>query len=145
MSSKRNLGRRDPAYLREQGNRDANEKKKRCITFCLSKQIQGEGETIKQWGELALLESLLLRLKYVGQLTIYEAKQQKYIKEYHKVAFPDNSKFTEPKHVQNVTWCVMHLTDNSKEVVVGYIEDDVFYIVFLDKEHNFWPTSLKNT
>jgi hypothetical protein len=145
MPTRKKSDRKDPAYLREQGNRNAKVKKQRCITFSLSKQIQGEGETIEQWSEQGLLETLMLRMKYVGQLTIYEAKQNKYVKEYHKVDFPENSKFSEPKHVQNVTWAVMHITDKSKEVVAGYIEDDVFYIIFLDKEHAFWPTTLKNT
>jgi hypothetical protein len=75
-----------------------------------------------------------------------EVRQNKYIKEYSKVDFPPNSEFKKPTHIGEVTWAVMHITANSKEVVVGYIdEDDVFYIIFLDKEHKFWPTTLKNT
>ncbi|WP_422354134.1 hypothetical protein [Roseivirga pacifica] len=137
--------RRDPAYLREQGNRNAAVKKERRITFSLIKQIKGEGQSIEEWNESGLLQKLLIRLKHVGQHSVHEVKQMKLIKEYHKVKFPLDSGFTEPKHVSNVTWAVMHLTDNSKEVVVGYIEEDVFYIVFLDQEHQFWPTSKKNT
>jgi hypothetical protein len=63
-----------------------------------------------------------------------------YIKQYTKVNFPPSSGFNEPKHIVGVTWAVMHITNTSKEVVVGYIEDDVFYIVFLDKNHEFWPS-----
>lgn len=144
MSSKNN-GRRDPAYIREQGNRGKVEEKKRFIMFSLSKHIQGEGQTIEEWDDLGLLKALNLRMKYIGQHTVHDVKQKKYIKEYHKVAFPDHSKFTHPKHIANVTWAVMHLTDKSKEVVAGYIENDVFYIVFLDMNHDFWPTALKNT
>ena len=144
MAAKRNE-RRDPAYLREQGNRSKNIQRSRLITFSLSKHIKGEGQSIEEWGDLGLLKALNLRMKYLGQLNIHEVKQAKYIKEYHKVSFPENSEFSEPKHVQNGTWAVMHLTDNSKEVVVGYIEEDVFQIVFLDKDHKFWPSKLKNT
>lgn len=53
--------------------------------------------------------------------------------------FPPNSAFTPPKHITGVTWAVIHITPKSKEVVVGFIEDDVFYVIFLDKEHKFWP------
>ena len=59
--------------------------------------------------------------------------------------FAEDSGFENPAHINNVTWAVIHVTDNSKEVVAGYIEDDVFYVVFLDKEHKFWPCAKKNT
>lgn len=137
--------RRDPAYVREQGIREKVEKSGRNITFCFSKQIKGEGQTIEEWNDLGLLGQLILRLKYLGQYPALIVRQKKWIKEYHKVIFPPKSKFTEPKHIINVTWSVIHITPTSKEVVVGYIDNDVFYIIFLDKDHVFWPTDLKNT
>jgi len=144
MASKRKQ-RQDPAYIREQGKREANNKKERNITFCFSKHVIAEGETFEEWEKLGFLKLLIIRLKYLGQYPALTVRQKKWIKEYHKVDFPPNSKFTEPKHVQNVTWAVMHITPTSKEVVAGYIEDEVFYIIFLDKDHKFWPTKLKNT
>lgn len=143
VKSKKN--RKDPAYLREQGKRNAVVNKERNITFSLIKHIKAEGQSIEEWNTLGLLEKLLLRLKHIGQHSVHVVRQNQWIKEYHKISFPPNSKFTEPKHVSNITWAVMHITNNSKEVVVGYIEDDVFYIVFLDKDHEFWPSQLKNT
>ena len=137
--------RRDPAYLREQGKRDAYVKKQRNITFSFSKHIQGEGQTIEEWSNLGLLKKLIIRIKYLGQHPTTVVRQNKWIKEYHKVHFPPNSEFKEPKHVSGVIWAVMHITENSKEVVVGFIEEDVFYIIFLDKDHKFWPSKLKNT
>ena len=115
------------------------------ITFSLSKHITAEGQSIEEWNELGLLGQLNLRMKYVGQHPTLYVRQNQLIKEYHKVEFPPNSGFTHPKHVGDVTWAVMHLTPTSKEVVAGYIEDDVFYIIFLDKDHQFWPSKLKNT
>lgn len=143
MVSKR--AKKDPAYLREQGKRDAVKKSDRLLTFSFSKHIKGEGQTIEEWGELGLLTLLTIRLKYLCQYSALIVRQNKWIKEYHKVEFPPNSKFTEPKHIEKVTWAVLHITPTSKEVAIGYIENEVFYIVFLDKEHHFWPTELKNT
>ena len=145
MGNKRKAERNDPAYLREQGNRGAVGKRERYVTFSLSKHIQGEGQTIEEWNDLGLLGTLLLRIKAVGQHSALDVRRQEMIKEYHKVDFPPNSGFTHPKHVGAVTWAVMHITPTSKEVVVGYFEEDVFYIVFLDKDHRFWPSSLRNT
>jgi len=145
MVSRKKKERRDPAYIREQGKREAYVKKQRNITFSFSKHIKGEGQTIEEWAKLGLLEILIIRIKYLGQHTSLTVRQEKLIKEYHKVSFPPESEFKEPKHIIGVTWAVMHITNNSKEVVAGFIEDDVFYIIFLDKDHEFWPSNLKNT
>jgi hypothetical protein len=145
MPSKKNSQKHDPAYLREQGKRTAIGDKQRYLTFTFSKHIQGEGQTIEEWARLGLLEPLIIRLKYVGQHTTQYVRQNQLIKEYHKVSFPLDSGFREPKHVIGVTWAVMHITNTSKEVVVGYIEEDIFYIIFLDKDHIFWPSKKKNT
>lgn len=133
------------AYIRKQGARTAVEKKQRKLTFSFSKHIKGEGQSIKEWENLKLLGLLLERIKNLGQYSALEVRQKKWIKEYHKVAFPPDSVFSEPKHITNQTWAVMHITPKSKEVVVGFIEDEVFYIIFLDKAHQFWPSKLKNT
>lgn len=145
MARDKKAERKDPAYLREQGKRKEVGLRQRNITFSLSKHIVGEGQSIEEWSYLGLLGQLNLRMKYVGQHPTLFVRQNQLIKEYHKVEFPPNSGFTHPKHVGEVTWAVMHLTPTSKEVVAGYIEDDVFYIIFLDKDHQFWPSKLKNT
>lgn len=134
-----------PTYIREQGKRGEIGNKQRNLSFSFSKHIKAEGQSIEEWGQLGLLKPLLIRIKNLGQHTALTVRQNKWIKEYHKVNFPPNSGFKEPKHIIGVTWAVMHLTDTSKEVVVGYIEDDIFYIVFLDKDHLFWPSYKKNT
>ncbi|WP_295651517.1 hypothetical protein [uncultured Mucilaginibacter sp.] len=132
--------RKDPAYLREQGNREAQTKKVRKITFSLIQLIVNtEGQTLQEWEELGLLSDMNERLQFVGQFSCQEAIQKQYLKPYTKVSFPPDSEFTQPKHISSVDWTVMHITSKSKEVVVGYIEDDTFYIVFLDKDHKFWP------
>jgi len=136
---------KQPAYIRNQGTRGAVSPKERVITFSLSKHVKGEGQSIEEWEEEGLLAKLLLRMKYVGQHSVHVVRQKQYIKEYHKVDFPPDSEFNPPKHVIDVIWAVMHITPKSKEVVVGFIEDDVFNIIFLDKEHKFWPSDLKNT
>ncbi len=145
MVSRKKKQRKDPAYMREQGKRNAVVNKERNITFSFSKHIKAEGQTIEEWSELGILETLILRIKNLGQHSSLTVRHHNWIKEYHKIEFPPNSGFKEPKHVIGVTWAVMHITENSKEVVVGYIEDDVFYIIFLDKDHIFWPSRLKNT
>ena len=136
---------RDPAYLREQGKRQARGVKQRKITFSFTKHLPNQGQTFEDWSKAGLLIQLINRLKFLGQYTTLEVRQNQYIKEYTKVTFPPDSEFTEPTHISNLIWAVIHITQKSKEVVVGFIEEDVFYLIFLDKEHKFWPSLLKNT
>ena len=77
-------------------------------------------------------------------MTRIEATGNQIIKEYSKGEFPKNSDFTHPKHIPNdISWCSMHI--QGKECIIGYFEDNIFNIVFLDKNHRFWITEKKNT
>ncbi|GHN02558.1 hypothetical protein WSM22_40470 [Cytophagales bacterium WSM2-2] len=140
MSQKRKKERVDPAYLREQGKREAEKTRGKKVVFSMTHHVVAEGQSVEQWQELGLLDDLFIRMKFVGQHSVQEALHKQYIKQYTKVDFPPNSEFKVPLHIQGVTWAVMHLTDKSKEVVAGYVDDHVFHIVFLDKDHKFWPT-----
>ncbi|WP_411811948.1 hypothetical protein ACLB9Y_00915 [Chryseobacterium scophthalmum] len=137
--------RQDPAYLREQGKKELKEKNKRNITFCFSKHIKGEGQSFEEWEEEGLLSQLFERLKQLGNYPVLVIKQNDWITEYHKVDFPPKSDFKVPQHISGVTWATIHIKPNSKAVIVGYIENDIFYVVFLDKDHRFWITEKKNT
>ena len=101
-----------------------------------------QGQSFQEWQDIGLAAQLLERLRQICALTPQDALAQQILKNYSKVDFPPKSKFVHPKHVPaGVTWCVMHL--QGKEVVAGYIRNNVFYIVFLDKDHEFWPTNKK--
>jgi hypothetical protein len=58
--------------------------------------------------------------------------------------FPPKSEFKHPKHVPpDAEWASMHI--QGEECVVGHVHHNVFYVVFLDRHHKFWPTEKKNT
>lgn len=84
------------------------------------------------------------KLREVCQLTVGQETAQRVIKAYTKVGFPPESGFVHTKHVlPDVNWCSMHI--QGKECVIGYFEDNIFHVVFLDKDHEFWITKKKNT
>ena len=58
--------------------------------------------------------------------------------------FPVNSDFIHPKYVPaGVKWSTIRI--KGKERIVGYLEENIFYVVFLDKDHRFWITEKKHT
>lgn len=131
-------------YERKRGHKGAIGHKPTSISFSWSKLDANQGQTIDEWEKENLLSKLSKRLQQIGQYESSHALAQQLIKQYTKVGFPENSKFNKPNHVNPAYWAVIHITPTSKEVVAGYIEDNIFYIVFLDKDHHFWPTDIQS-
>ncbi len=117
---------------------------RRLIVFSLRDFDGSQGQNFEEWEAEGLLAKAICRLQFICALTCEEAKKQSIIKPYNKVAFPPVSTFTHPRHIPpGVVWCSMHV--QGKECVIGHFEEEVFYIVFLDKNHEFWQTEKKNT
>lgn len=131
-------------YERKSGNRLAVGPKIRTISFSWEKLDANQGQRIYEWEEERLLSELCIRMQQISQYTKENALAQQLIKQYTQVGFPPNSEFNIPTHVSPAYWAVIHIKPTSKEVVAGYIENDVFYIVFLDKDHKFWPTDIQS-
>jgi hypothetical protein len=61
-------------------------------------------------------------------------------------SFPPKDKtiYEHPKHVpEDAKWARIHV--NGTHILVGHIFKNTFYLTFLDPEHKFWITELKNT
>lgn len=105
---------------------------------------RNQGQNFEEWEHEHILALAVNKLREVCQLTVGQAIAQHIIKPYTKVGFPPDSGFFHPKHVlPDVIWCTMHI--QGKECVIGYFDDNVFQVVFLDKDHEFWKTKKKNT
>jgi hypothetical protein len=133
------------SYKRKlQGLETRQGKKEPFIVLSFRDFDRNQGQNFKQWEQEELLALAIEKLHEVCNLTRVEATRQQIIKEYPKGVFPPNSEFTHPKHItQDIAWCSMHI--QGKECVIGYFDDYVFNIVFLDKNHKFWITEKKNT
>lgn len=58
--------------------------------------------------------------------------------------FPKNSGFKYPRHIEkDVNWAALHIT--GQNVLGGFIYGNTFFVVFLDKDHQFWITKKKHT
>lgn len=127
---------------RSQGNRDAAVKKQRLMSFSFSKHLPNEpksGQSFEEWVSLDLVNELYSRFKEIGNFTVVEAIGRKLMAEYQ--SFPNDSKLSEPKHIVAKKWYRINLFKKKDRIerIIGVIEDDVFYVVFLDKDHHFYP------
>lgn len=131
-------------FDRKRGHLEAIGAKKRSVSFSFQYLDKNQGQTLEEWEKEKLLASFMQRTIQISQYSVEECLNLNYIKQYPKVPFPPTSKFKEPKHVTPDKWAVIHIKPKSKEVVAGFLENDVFYIVFLDKDHEFWVTDLQD-
>jgi hypothetical protein len=115
---------------------------KRLIVFSLRFLDPAQGQTFSDWEGDSILSIALERIRSVSNLSVEEIIGKKIIKVYP--AFPDNSDFCHPKHVpESAKWATFHI--QGKECIIGFLESNVFNIVFLDKDHRFWITEKKGT
>lgn len=115
------------------------ENKLLCFSFQYFDPTQGQ--SFADWQSSNLLVPLLDKLKEYSKLSIMEA-QQNHFTIYSE--FPAKSDFKPPKHIPpDVSWASLHI--KGKECVIGHVVSNVFYIVFLDKDHRFWITEKKHT
>lgn len=102
------------------------------------------GQSFEEWQDEKILAYTLNKFGHICALNIVEAQQQGMIKIYKD--FPEKSDFELPRHILgDVNWAVIMDIKGQKGRVAGHIIDNVFYVVFLDKEHKFYKTSKKNT
>ncbi|MDX2281116.1 MAG: hypothetical protein NW218_16130 [Saprospiraceae bacterium] len=103
-----------------------------------------QGQSFDDWEAEQLLSVAINKLRALCQYTIPQATNAGMLKIYTKVPLPPESGFEHPKHIPpDIDWCSMHI--GNKPCVIGYFEDNIFQIVFLDKEHEFWISKKKNT
>ena len=102
------------------------------------------GQTLEKWQEEKMLDKLIRKFMDVCACTRPEALQKGLLKVYG--AFPANSQFKIPSYIQgDVEWGTIQRIGGQKPRLAGYIIDSVFYPVFLDKDHLFFPSTKKHT
>jgi len=148
--AKRGDRKRDKPYSRKENVREERKKSstKDLLTFSFKDldetQPKKSPQSINLWSQKFILEDLFNRLKDLSKLTRDEAEKQQQITIYGD--FPSKTDFFHPKHVdQNVAWAVIKAVGGQQGRVAGYIVENTFYIVFLDKEHRFYISEKKNT
>ena len=114
----------------------------RFVVFSLKDFDINQGQSFEEWEKNKILSNLLTRLREICVHTIESALSNKIITVYD--SFPANTEFKHPKHIpEAVRWGTIHI--NGKIRICGYLEENIFYIVFLDKDHQFWITKKKHT
>lgn len=122
-------------------NEDAISKWKEKLVISFQYLDRNQGQTFEDWEKEGLLINMLNTLRDYCQNTMLENKGPNF-KEYGH--FPKESKFKHPEHVpKDASWASLHLS--GRVCLGGHIYENIFYIVFLDKNHEFWISKKKHT
>lgn len=110
------------------------------------------GESFQEWEKEKILADLNEKLKVFSAKTAVELEQDGTLERFD--SFPSDSEFSEPpalKEKTNITWARLRITGGRR--LIGFLMKaqgellgkEVFYIVFLDKNHRFAPYTKKGT
>lgn len=100
-------------------------------------------EDFNDWNNEKLLVKLLTKIKEISNQKMSEATQQT-ITIYGSFPPPHKTEYQVPSYLnEQIQWGTIHI--QGKEVIAGYMIENIFYIVFLDKKHKFWISEKKHT
>ncbi len=131
------------ALERIEGSRELRSPQRpRFIVLSFRHLDPAQGQSLKDMEEHGLLAKAMERLRSLCNYSLPEATVNGIVSLYKE--FPEGSGFTYPLYVPgNVKWASVRVESIPR--VIGYFEENIFYIVFFDEFHAFWPSKKKHT
>ena len=114
------------------------------ITISFKDWDKNQGQTFADWQKSGLLSTLMTKLVDICNRTRTTASQQKMLDIYGD--FPKDSHFKQPQYIETdvkLKWGTIRNIGGQKARVAGYMIENVFYVVFLDRDHEFAPSTKK--
>lgn len=104
---------------------------------------RSQGQTLSDWESSGMLSTAMETLRdYCSNDFLAQVGSKFTI--YGDFPPKEKTEFTHPKHVPlDAQWARIHI--NGKVCVIGHVVINVFYVVFLDKDHKFWKSEKKHT
>lgn len=137
-------------YQRKESTRDTRDAQDAYMSFSFryirENEPSGNPQSLITWEGDGLLKSLLDSLKQLTERPIPWLLQNEYLAIYED--FPPTSKtdFKCPPNIpHDARWGSIRKIGGQKGRLAGFIIDRVFYIVYFDKDHQFWKSTLRHT
>lgn len=111
------------------------------ISFKYFHNVDGVGQSMKTWKDEDSLSDLIDKLIYITSNGITKVISDGIFTNYTR--FPDVSvnDFKCPDDISvDEDWGVIKNIGGQKKRVAGFLRDNVFYVVFFDRDHRFWKS-----
>lgn len=103
---------------------------------------RNQGQTFDCWEQKQILADALETLSGYCHDTLQKQCCTDSFKPYSSFPPPGKTDFKFPEHVPpDAQWASMHI--KGKQCLAGHIFKNIFYVVFLDKDHRFWIRDLQ--
>lgn len=116
------------------------------ISFKYFKNIDiAPAQSINTWKAEDRIFDMLLALKDISSnhATIVQTSRLTLYEEYPS---KDKNEFTLPENLpSDIKWGTIQNIGGQKARIAGFLKDNIFYLVYLDKNHRFWITKPKNS
>ncbi|GAA3904790.1 hypothetical protein GCM10022228_13740 [Halomonas cibimaris] len=126
--------------------REPRATEKPCVLFSFKHfhDADDTGQSLSNWAEdnPGQLAGLLQKMAHISQQTVPEARQDTTLTLYGRFPESANTDFACPRHLQGQkNWGVIRNIGGQKPRAAGFLQGNIFYVVFLDKHHQFYKSS----
>lgn len=103
----------------------------------------GAGQSLKTWldTEPLLVQGLLDKLIFLSSNNLTAVQQNKILTLYQQFPAKKQTDFSCIAGFENENWGTIRKLNGQQGRAAGFLRDNVFYIVHLDKDHRFWKSS----
>ncbi|WP_052126195.1 hypothetical protein [Ureibacillus massiliensis] len=103
-----------------------------------------QGQDFSEWEQENLLAKAMETLRNYSHNSLVSQVDGKKFNIYGEFPPKKKTEFNHPKHVpEDAEWARIHVT--GKQCIIGFVNRNIFNVVFLDKEHKFWKSEKKHT
>lgn len=112
------------------------------ISFRYFKDIDNDpAQSLKTWKDDDRLWDMMLALQYITYENITKVQSTEKITLYRKFPSKDKNDFPCPNDLQeDLNWGTIQNIGGQKARIAGFLKENTFYLVYLDKNHRFWIT-----
>lgn len=111
------------------------------VSFRYFHNVDDVGQSITTWREDGSLPDLIEKLTYLTASGITKVISDGVFTNYTRFPEPTVNDFKCPDGISgDEDWGVIKNIGGQKRRVAGFLRDNVFYIVFFDRDHRFWKS-----
>lgn len=130
-------------YLGEQKRTIESLKKDDSFVISLKHLDRTQGEDLYTWERKGILARAIDVLGNYCQKSLESQFSEKF-KVYGTYPSKDKAGYTCPSYIpEDAQWARIHVTGT--QIIAGHVVENIFYVVFLDPDHNFYKTEKKHT
>jgi len=105
---------------------------------------RNQGQTFEEWEQEGILARSMEVLRNYCCNTLCSQNGDNKFTIYKSFPLSNKTKFQKPNHVpEDAEWARIHVS--GLQIICGYINRNVFNVVFLDKDHDFYISEKKHT